>query len=374
MKRVLYPMIALFLLGLPSFSQEPVRVACVGDSITYGDKISFRHFRSYPAILQKISKGRMKTGNFGVNGATALELQGRAWTGTDACQDALLFQPDVVVIMLGINDLFFPNRYPQYPDALRKIVKRFQALASSPRLFVCTLTPLAPADQQEQANQTIRTVFNPTIRQIAVETGAEVIDLHAVFPARLEFLPDGIHPSSEGAALIAQTIFTAIDMPREAVPQLHPSPAAGPVDISIRNEALTAQQRAQQWLRTQPAPTECLIPADFWNHRPLQTQEDAREFFPLLDGGAPPRGVDPFYAMAALAIALNRIGQETIFMTTTRPIPWRTALLRQLVQQQKIHPQGGGYWTAFDSPENPLANDTCCTTYALQAIRIALGE
>ena len=365
---------ACIFLCLPSFSQEPVRVACVGDSITYGDKIFLRGFRSYPALLQKSSDGRLAVQNFGVNGTTALELQGRAWTGTEACQDALAFQPDIVVIMLGINDLFFPDRYDRYPEALRGIVNRFQALSSSPRLFLCTLTPLALTEIQQQANQTIRTVFNPAIRKIAAEEGADIIDIHTLFPTNIEFLPDGLHPSPEGAALIAQTVLKAIDAPRETAPALHPSPAAGPVDISIWNEALAAQQRAQRWLDTQPAPTGCLNPARLWEGRAFQSPEEIAEFLPLLEGGPPPAELNFFYALAALAVALDRIGHETIFVSQTRSLSWRTALLQQLVQRQKINARGGGYWTAPDSPEPPPIDDACCTTHALQAIGIALGE
>ena len=105
MKRILFPIMALLFLSLPSISKEPLRVACVGDSITYGDKIFFRSFRSYPAVLQKLSEGRLVTGNFGVNGRTAVDVQDRAWTETSACGKALLFRPDIVVIML--DDLGF---------------------------------------------------------------------------------------------------------------------------------------------------------------------------------------------------------------------------------------------------------------------------
>ncbi len=364
---------ALLLLSLSSFSQEPIRVACVGDSITYGDKIFFRFFRSYPAVLQKISNGRLKTGNFGVNGTTAIELQGRAWTGTDACRDALLFRPDVVVIMLGINDLFFPDRYPQYPDALRKIVKRFQALASSPRLFVCTLTPLAPAETQSEANQIIRTVFNPAIRQVAAETGANVIDLHAIFPATRDSLPDGIHPSPAGAALIAKTIFQALEPLSDSTPQIHSAPSAGPVDLSIRNEARTAQDRAGRWLESQTETVPLRDPAREWEGKPLPSHGDLIELLPLLEGGAPAESENPFFAMATLAVALDRIGQDTVFLADDRPVQWRQALLHQLVQSQKINARGQGFWAIPDASD-PTGNPVLSTTYALQALRIALGD
>jgi len=363
----------LFLMSALSFSQEPIRVACVGDSITYGDKIMFRAFRSYPAILQKISDGQFMVGNFGVNGATALGLQGRAWTQTKACQKALEFDSDIIVIMLGINDLFAPEYHDRYAEALRKIVMRFQSLPSSPRIFLCTLTPLAPIESQQPLNQVIRTVLNPAIRAVATETGAQIIDIHAVFPASLEFLPDGVHPSPEGANLIARTVLKAMNTPLSSPPRIHPAPETGPVDISIRNEALAAQYRAQQWLKTQPPPVELRNPASAWENRNPETPDELADWLPLLEGNPIPNSINPYFSTAALAIALDRIGQKSVFLSTTRSIAWREALLHQLVQSQRIHATGGGYWTNPDA-EDSAADAVRSTTYALQAIAIALSE
>jgi len=356
-----------------AFSQEPIRVACVGDSITYGDKILLRASHSYPAVLQKISDGRFTVGNFGVNGATALGLHDRAWAGTQACQETLAFKPDIVVIMLGINDLFVPERHDRYAEALRKIVVRFQALPPAPRVFLCTLTPVAPAESQQALNQIIRTVLNPAIRAVATETGAQIIDIHAIFPASLKSLPDGVHPNPEGANLIARTVLEALDASLAAPPRIHPSPETGPVDLSIRNEALAAQQRAQQWLKTQSPPVELRNPASTWeNHNP-QTPDELADWLPLLEGKPIPNSIDPYFSTAALAIALDRIGQKTIFLADDQPVAWREALLHQLVQSQKINAAGGGYWTHPDTEDS--ATDTVrSTAYALQAIAIALDE
>jgi lysophospholipase L1-like esterase len=373
MKRLLFSMMACFLLSLPSFSQEPLRVACVGDSITYGDKIFFRSFRSYPTVLQKISNGRLITGNFGVNAKTALDVPDRAWTDTSACGSALLFQPDVVVIMLGINDLFFSELYPRYPEALRSIVERFQALPTSPRLFLCTLTPLAPAEQQQPINRTIRTVFNPAIRRVAAETGAQLIDIHSIYPATLEFLPDGVHPSSDGAALIAQTVFEALNRTAASTPEIHSAPISGTVDLSIRNEAIAAQDRATRWLATQSDSNALPEPAGRWGVPLPQSPEEMPDLLPLLEGGAPPDGENPYFAMAAMAIALNQMGQETVFLAADRPIRWREALLHQLVQSQKIDARGQGYWTVPGAAD-PSAEAFCSTTYALQTLQALLGD
>ena len=69
---------------------------------------------------------------------------------------------------------------------------------------------------------------------------------------------------------------------------------------------------------------------------------------------------------AALAAALDRLSEELIFLTDTDPIHWREALLHQIVQQQRIDPQGGGFWQDDGSTLD-------ATRHALDALRITLG-
>lgn len=354
-------------------AQAPLRVACVGDSITYGDQIPNRTRDAYPAVLERLSAGRFLTGNFGVNGATALKTPFRDWTRTRAYRDAITFNPDIVVVMLGINDLAYPNLHDRYPDDLRSIVARFQSLPSAPRLFLCTLTPIAPAEHQAHANRTIRDTMNPAIRAVAAQTGAHIIDISAAFPNRLDLLPDGLHPNPEGAELIARTILAAIDAALSPATPVQSAPVAGPPDLSIRHEALAARHRAELWLQHQPAPEGLRDPVAEWDDRDLRTPDDVAHLLPLLDGTIPADLGDPLYSFAALAIALDRIGHETVFLPGNRPVAWREALLHQLVQRQSIEPDGGGFW----SPPTQKADSAATvesTIHALRAIATALGE
>ena len=337
-------------------AQGPLRVACVGDSITYGDKIDDRAAQSYPAVLERLSRGRFAVGNFGVNGTTALQGTGRAWVDTEACRDALAFAPDAVVLMLGINDLGFPERSDRYPVHLRRIVERFRALSPPPRVLLCTLTPLAPAEAHEPANRTIRETMNPAIRAVAAETGAAVVDVSSAFPNRPDLLPDGLHPSPEGAEIIARAVLAALDPPASAPPAIQPAPVAGPVDVSIRHEAEAARQRAERWLRGRE-PLEA-APAP-------EPAADAASLLPLLAGD----DEDARFAdVASLAETLVRAGEETVFLPDGRPVAWREALLHQLVLRQRIDPQGGGFWS------DAGGDDRRATAFALRALAAALGE
>ena len=363
MSRPFATLLVLPLMTAAVFAQTPVRVACLGDSITYGDRLPDRAAQSYPAVLERLSQGRFVVGNFGVNGATALpRVPFRSWIDTRACRDALAFAPDVAVVMLGINDLLgYRDQLADYPAALRDVVARFQALPAPPRLFLCTLTPIAPPESAQDVNRAIRDTMNPAIRAVAAATGATVIDVSAVYPNRMDWLPDGLHPSPAGAELIARTVLAALAAPRADPPQIQPAPVAGPVDLSIRNEAFAARARAEQWMKIRDAPADLPEP---------DASAEIAGLLPLLAG--PPADADSclYSSYAALAAALDRAGEETVFLADGRPVAWREALLHQLVQRQRIDARGGGFWA------DPAADDPAAaraTAYALQALAIALG-
>ncbi len=51
-----------------------IRVACVGDSITYGAGVENRELNCYPVVLGKLLGPRFEVRNFAVSGATLLKL------------------------------------------------------------------------------------------------------------------------------------------------------------------------------------------------------------------------------------------------------------------------------------------------------------
>ncbi|HSV13091.1 MAG TPA: GDSL-type esterase/lipase family protein, partial [Tepidisphaeraceae bacterium] len=87
-----------------SSSAKLTKVACVGDSITYGSRIEDRAHDSYPAQLGRMLGDQYNVRNFGVSGATLLKKGDRPYNKTKEYQPALDFAADIVVIMLGTND------------------------------------------------------------------------------------------------------------------------------------------------------------------------------------------------------------------------------------------------------------------------------
>ena len=80
---------------------DPKKVACVGDSITFGAGVKDRGQNSYPVQLGKMLGAKWQVKNYGVNAATLLKKGDKPYWKLAAYQSALKFEPDVVIIKLG---------------------------------------------------------------------------------------------------------------------------------------------------------------------------------------------------------------------------------------------------------------------------------
>ena len=87
----------------------PTRIACVGDSITWGTFVWNRKRNSYPAQLQAMLGERFIVRNFGVMGHTLQSAGDYPYRISKAFKSSSAFEPDVVLLMLGTNDSKPPN-------------------------------------------------------------------------------------------------------------------------------------------------------------------------------------------------------------------------------------------------------------------------
>lgn len=98
-----FVLLAVLLYSAFAFGQK-VRVACVGNSITYGAGIAAREQNSYPAQLQYYLGEDYEVRNFGVSGCTSLQQGDYPYVQTGAYAQSLEFRPDIILIKLGTND------------------------------------------------------------------------------------------------------------------------------------------------------------------------------------------------------------------------------------------------------------------------------
>jgi lysophospholipase L1-like esterase/pimeloyl-ACP methyl ester carboxylesterase len=209
------PILILFLLAavLTCYSQ-PLRIACVGNSITYGAGIANREKNAYPVQLQAMLGNNYEVMNFGVSGATLLHNGNRPYLNTPEYQQALKSQPDIVFIKLGTNDSKLINR-PFYNDFVfdyKALIQSFRNTAHHPRIILLLPVPSFLEDSSSIYNPVIKTAIIPRIQQTAYETGCEIIDLYSLFINKADLLPDKIHPSSLGATLIAKRLYEVVKL------------------------------------------------------------------------------------------------------------------------------------------------------------------
>lgn len=193
----------------PADYKDPVRVACIGDSITQGSGTA--KGKSYPSQLQEMLGTSWKVGNYGVSGRTLLKKGDHPYWNEKAYQDALAFKPDVVVIMLGTNDSK-PQNWKfesEFVADYKELVRSFQALESKPRVYICRPCPVL-----EPGNFGITgTAVKEEIKRLdfmAKEMKLGIIDMHAALADKPQMLPDRVHPNTEGAAEMAKTVVSAL--------------------------------------------------------------------------------------------------------------------------------------------------------------------
>lgn len=215
-KRSLLLVLVLLCAAIPAAAaaRRPVKVACVGNSITYGYGIADRETNSYPAQLQRMLGDGYLVGNFGKSGATLLRRGHRPYNEQPECAEALAFAGDVVVIHLGINDTD-PRDWPHYGDEFiadyRALIDAFREANPACRILVARLSPISHRHPRfESGTRDWHGEIQKCIETVAAHAGAQLIDFHAPLYPYPGLFPDGLHPDAEGAGIMAGVVYRAI--------------------------------------------------------------------------------------------------------------------------------------------------------------------
>ena len=210
-------MLSLFLPAL--LIQKPIRVACVGDSITFGYGLpeATRAANSYPGVLSQRLGGGYLVKSFGHTGCTIMNLD---WlpplVKTSEYKQALGFQPNIVIIMGGTNDGIPRNwaHVNQFEHDLKQITHSFLNLSSHPRVFimtpprVCTKAEKGMADDDHANNVNQR--LPPLLRSFAQSNALQLIDSRLAVTSRDCYTPDGIHLTEKGSKKLANQVAFAL--------------------------------------------------------------------------------------------------------------------------------------------------------------------
>ena len=192
-----------------------IKIACAGDSTTYGHGISGWPQNNYPTVLQKLLGESYHVNNYGVSSFAVQEDADRSYRTLPHYQESLAYDADIVVFMMGSNDSK-PENWKGSAAFREDLVTLLDSYGDA-EIILCTLPAAFFLEGQTEGvtNHDIQPLIVEEIAQItrdvAEERGDTLIDIHALTSQHPEwFEKDGVHPSNEGAAAIAQDVYTVI--------------------------------------------------------------------------------------------------------------------------------------------------------------------
>ncbi len=217
MKKFLVAIIVLLALPLTVKGQinEKIKVACIGNSVTYGYGHSNPGETSYPSQLQQmLGHDQYEVRNFGHSGATLLNKGHRPYINQAVYEQAMQYGPDLAVIHLGLNDTD-PRNWPNFrdefiPDYL-SLIDDLRESNPNVKIWICRMTPIF--NWHGRFKSGTRDWFwqiQDAIENVAQIANVELIDLHSPLYARPDLFADALHPNEEGAQILANTVYGAL--------------------------------------------------------------------------------------------------------------------------------------------------------------------
>ena len=201
---------------LPKPDPGKRRLACVGDSLTYGAGVRLRRGRdSYPAQLGELLGEDWQVLNYGLSWRTLQNSGDLPYQEEDFYPASLRCGAEVYLLMLGSNDAKpFNWNGRNYRRDLREFVKTYLSLPQSPMVILMQPT-ISWIDRHGKAPYGIRPEvlggeLHTIVGEVGAELGCRVLDLFRLSKAHPDWFHDLAHPNREGNGMIAHYIFSAL--------------------------------------------------------------------------------------------------------------------------------------------------------------------
>lgn len=209
--------VAFLLAGAAAFAVSaatPQKVACIGNSITFGFLVEDKEHNSYPAQLGRMLGDEYVVENFGRPGATLLFNGHNPYVNSPEFKAAIAFDPDIIVVHLGINDTD-PRNWPDYNTRFVEnyiaLIDSFKSVNPDIRVIMANLSPItAKHPRFKSGTRDWRIEIRENIEDVARVTESELIDFTEPLIDHANYLTDGLHPDARGCRLLAKAVYSAI--------------------------------------------------------------------------------------------------------------------------------------------------------------------
>ncbi|MBF0432549.1 MAG: prolyl oligopeptidase family serine peptidase [Fibrobacteria bacterium] len=205
LRKAQYTLIMILIL-FPVISFSQIRIACLGNSITW----STEGGTGYVAYLKQYLGSGYDTKNFGKIGYCAgQKVEHSIWTESEF-KNIFPYKPHIVTIMLGTNDHKHTERWDlwesDFERSYQALIDTFQTMETMP-LIIPVLPPHAGEGKWNIYGTVIYNELLPHIRNVAAASGLEYMDANT--PTRdsikyfYQIFPDSVHPNDAGHKVLA---------------------------------------------------------------------------------------------------------------------------------------------------------------------------
>jgi lysophospholipase L1-like esterase len=188
---------------------DPLRSFIVDGGIAYTTILESRLKSEYAGQASSIM-----IVNEGVPGDTAIEaVESRRF------RDAMLrHRPEILLLLMGTNDILEPNGVDRGIDALRQMITAAKSSEFNARVMLATIPPQRAAVPPLRPVPHLVPVMNDRIRQLATQENIPLADVYNAMKDDLSLIgEDNLHPTPAGMDVIAKVFFDAIKANLEAV-------------------------------------------------------------------------------------------------------------------------------------------------------------
>lgn len=203
----------------PSYKEGQIKVALVGDSVTYGHSIKNWPFNNYPKLLSDALGDNYCVKSYGVSGSTVQPDGDQPYNETKAYIWSHEYDADIIVLMLGSNDSKPENWKGKdvFKEEYLKLLEYYNDAESSPVILLCTPpTAYFPDGVTEglsnyDVQPAIIDEIADIVKEVAMENNYMLIDINILTQNRRDlFGKDNVHPNNDGAKEIASVVYEFI--------------------------------------------------------------------------------------------------------------------------------------------------------------------